>query len=152
MVTAKAIATGQGYRIPSLPGVPFAVKYPPIFPAFLSIAWRIRPDFPGSARVGAVMQALLVFDPRYRDFPLPVFAVPFVAVLARALLSDLPRAGGGWEEALAGGALAAGAIIGAIMEGPLNLPSLAWSAMALVLAGPPLLRLLPRRRAVAAPA
>ena len=100
----------------------------------------------------AVMQALLVFDPRYRDFPLPVFAVPFVAVLARALLSDLPRAGGGWEEALAGGALAAGAIIGAIMEGPLNLPSLAWSAMALVLAGPPLLRLLPRRRTVAAPA
>jgi len=73
LVTAKAIATGQGYRIPSLPGVPFAVKYPPIFPAFLSIAWRIRPDFPGSARVGAVMQALLV----------PLFLALLLAVLRR---------------------------------------------------------------------
>jgi exo-beta-1,3-glucanase (GH17 family) len=88
----------------------------------------------------ACLQLLLLFDPRYRDFPLPVFAVPLVGVVARALLSDLPRGGGGREEIWAGGTLALAAVAGAIAEGPANLQSLAWSAAALVLAAPPLLR------------
>ncbi len=87
----------------------------------------------------AFLQLLLVFDPRYRDFPLPTFAVPLVAVLARALLRDLPRSGGGREELCVGATLAVGAIAGAIIEGPANLQSLAWSATALILATPPLL-------------
>jgi hypothetical protein len=35
-----------------------------------------------------VMQLLLLFDPRYRDSPLPVFIVPQIATLARGLLGD----------------------------------------------------------------
>ena len=61
----------------------------------------------------AVMQLLLLFDPRYRDFPLPVFAVPLVCVIARALLADLPRDGGGREELWAGGTLAVAAVASA---------------------------------------
>jgi hypothetical protein len=86
------------------------------------------------------MQLTLLFDPRYRDFPLPVFAVPLVGVVARATLADLPRAGGGREEMWAGGVLAVGGVASAVAEGPLNMQSLAWSAAALVLATPPLLR------------
>jgi exo-beta-1,3-glucanase (GH17 family) len=93
----------------------------------------------------AVMQLLLLFDPRYRDFPLPVFAVPLACVIARALLADLPRGGGGREEFWAGATLAIAAVAGAVMEGPANHASLAWSLAALVLAAPPLLRV--RRRA-----
>lgn len=88
----------------------------------------------------AVMQLLLLFDPRYRDFPLPVFAIPLVCVVARALLADLPRDGGGREEVWAGGTLALAAVASAGMEGPANLQALLWSIAALVLAIPPLLR------------
>jgi exo-beta-1,3-glucanase (GH17 family)/uncharacterized membrane protein len=88
----------------------------------------------------AVLQLLLLIDPRYRDFPLPVFAVPLLATAARVLTGDLPR-GGGREELLAGGVLALGAIAGAVIEGAANLQSLAWTAAALLLAAPYLLSL-----------
>ena len=88
----------------------------------------------------AVLQLLLLFDPRYRDFPLPTFAVPVFAVVVRFWLRDLPRGGGGREDFVAGGVLAVAAIAGAVREGPLNLQSLAWCACALVLAAPVLRR------------
>jgi hypothetical protein len=88
----------------------------------------------------AVLQLLLLFDPRYRDFPIPTFAVPVFAVVVRALLRDLPRGGGGREELVAGGVLALAAIAGAVREGPLNQQSLAWCACALALAAPVLMR------------
>jgi hypothetical protein len=47
-VTAQSIAQGQGYRIPSLPENPYQTKYPPLFPAYLSLAWLINPSFPGN--------------------------------------------------------------------------------------------------------
>lgn len=59
-VTAKAIASGQGYREPSLPGHPYAVKYPPLYPIYLSLAWLIQPKFPENLHVAAAMQALLI--------------------------------------------------------------------------------------------
>ena len=39
--TAKAIVTGQGYRLVHLPGQPFLVKYPPVYPYLLAGVWRI---------------------------------------------------------------------------------------------------------------
>lgn len=115
---------------------------------------RLRPRLPGPMGLlddlsflfvwtAAVEALLLVFDPRYRDFPLPQFAVPLVAVAARLLARDLPRSGGAREELWAGGTLAVCAVAGAVQEGPLNLPALGWSLAALVLAAPPLLRLRP---------
>lgn len=99
----------------------------------------------------AVLQVMLLVDPRYRDFPYPTFAVPLVAVATRALLRDLPRGGGGREELMAGGVLAVAAIASAVLEHPRNLQAMGWSLCALVLAVPPLLRLL-RRQRVPAPA
>jgi hypothetical protein len=44
--TAKGLATGQGYRLISLPHEPPQTKYPPVFPLVLSFIWRAYPQFP----------------------------------------------------------------------------------------------------------
>ena len=46
VTTAKALATGEGYRIISLPYEPAQTKYPPLYPFLLSIIWRVYPHFP----------------------------------------------------------------------------------------------------------
>lgn len=46
VVTAKSLATGQGYRIISLPYEPVQTKYPPFYPFLLSLIWRAYPNFP----------------------------------------------------------------------------------------------------------
>jgi len=46
VTTAKAIATGQGYRIVSLPFEPSETKYPPLYPFLLSVIWRLNSSFP----------------------------------------------------------------------------------------------------------
>jgi hypothetical protein len=46
VTTAKALATGQGYRIISLPYKPAQTKYPPFYPFLLSLIWRAYPAFP----------------------------------------------------------------------------------------------------------
>ena len=47
-VTAKSLAETGEYRIISLPGQPPQRKYPIVFPAILSVVWRLRPGFPGN--------------------------------------------------------------------------------------------------------
>jgi hypothetical protein len=46
VTTAKALATGQGYRIISLPYEPAQTKYPPLYSFLLSLIWRVYPQFP----------------------------------------------------------------------------------------------------------
>lgn len=48
VVTAKALAEGQGYRIISLPDEPRQTKYPPLFPALLAVIWKVGPTFPAN--------------------------------------------------------------------------------------------------------
>jgi exo-beta-1,3-glucanase (GH17 family) len=88
------------------------------------------------AWAAAVDQILLVFDPRYREFPLASFAVPLVVIAARAAQSDLPRGTGRREEALLAVTLTGGAIASAVQEGALNGQSLVWNACVLLLAAP----------------
>ena len=59
-VSAKSLAEGSGYRVPSLPGRPYAVKYPPVYPLYLSLAWRADPVFPRNLRTAALLQAGLL--------------------------------------------------------------------------------------------
>ncbi len=42
--TAKNLALNQGYVIGSLPWQPAQTKYPPLYPLYLSNAWRIHPQ------------------------------------------------------------------------------------------------------------
>ena len=48
VTTAKALATGRGYRIISLPSEPVQTKYPPFYPFLLSLIWRVNPHFPSN--------------------------------------------------------------------------------------------------------
>src|SRR6185436_20043908 len=59
-VIAKSLASGEGYRLSSLPGAPYAVHYPPLYPLFLSLAWHWSPAFPENLKTAASLQALLL--------------------------------------------------------------------------------------------
>lgn len=52
-VSAKSIAEGHGYRIPSLAEDPYQTKYGPLFPLYMALAWKIEPAFPANLRVAA---------------------------------------------------------------------------------------------------
>jgi hypothetical protein len=68
-VTAKSAAEGS-YRIESLPENPSQTKFPPLYPAYLSIVWRINSTFPDNLRIATLLSwlalaALLVLVSRY---------------------------------------------------------------------------------------
>jgi hypothetical protein len=46
--SAKALAQGQGYVLPSFPGTPPATKYPVLYPLILSVVWRLNSSFPAN--------------------------------------------------------------------------------------------------------
>ncbi len=48
LLTAKSLAEGHGYRIPSTPTNMVQTKYPILYPAILSLVWRLCPDFPAN--------------------------------------------------------------------------------------------------------
>jgi hypothetical protein len=58
-VTAKSLATGQGYRQTHLPGEPFQTKYPPVYPVMLAPAWW-TPD-PENVALALTWMTLPVF-------------------------------------------------------------------------------------------
>jgi hypothetical protein len=58
VITAKALAQGNGYRLINLPQAPFQSKYPIIFPALLAAIWKLWPIFP--ANVAAMQWLTLV--------------------------------------------------------------------------------------------
>jgi hypothetical protein len=59
-VTAKSLGTGQGYRILSFPGEPFQTKYPPLYPALLSLVWKLDPVFPRNVHWAALLAWLMM--------------------------------------------------------------------------------------------
>ncbi|HZU24275.1 MAG TPA: hypothetical protein VFA04_02065 [Bryobacteraceae bacterium] len=58
--SARSLATGSGYRVPTLPGDPWQVKYPPLYPLYLSLAWRADPQFPHNLPLATALQAVLL--------------------------------------------------------------------------------------------
>jgi hypothetical protein len=46
VITAKALAQGQGYRLIYLPHSPLQTKYPILYPALLAVIWKLWPAFP----------------------------------------------------------------------------------------------------------
>jgi hypothetical protein len=59
-ILAKSLATGHGYRWINLPGEPRATHFPPGYPAFLALLWRIGPAFPGNIVFFKLVNALLL--------------------------------------------------------------------------------------------
>jgi exo-beta-1,3-glucanase (GH17 family) len=74
----------------------------------------------------------LAFDPRYRDFPLAMFALPVGALLLMALFTSRDRVTSlrlTAEEGLLAGVIAVCAVATAVVEGPKNVPALAFVAL-----------------------
>lgn len=67
LMGAKSLATGQGYRMLSEPGLPAIIKYPPLFPALLAPIWLLVPNVPQNLVVfklfvaGLGLGAILLF-------------------------------------------------------------------------------------------
>lgn len=51
VVLGKALSSGAGYRYLNLPGAPYATHYPPGYPLFLAILWKLSPQFPQNVAV-----------------------------------------------------------------------------------------------------
>jgi hypothetical protein len=119
--SAKALADGRGYIIPSLPGTPAQTKYPVLYPWLLSWVWRFRPSFPANIAPAAWVTALfgcwfLVASFQLLrkltgvgDWPALVMVTlcafqPHFLLFSRCLLSDLPFSALALTAALAGDA------------------------------------------------
>ncbi len=61
--SAKSIAEGHGYVLPSVPGTPVATKYPILYPWLLSLVWRLNPSFPANLFIAVALN--LIFGVAY---------------------------------------------------------------------------------------
>ncbi len=116
-----------------------------IVAALPRFGWRLRD--PGTrlallqlvAVTGALAVNLaLLFDPRYRDFPIAAFALPAVGFALRAIARRefLQAATDRREEAVFAAMLALSSVIVAAREGPENLAALSFAGVSLLLALP----------------
>ena len=58
LIDGKALAEGAGYRILSLPAQPYDTRYPPLYPLYLSLAWRAAPSYPANLAVAVMLSWL----------------------------------------------------------------------------------------------
>ena len=99
-------------------------------------AWSTAERLLGALRFALLFAAAatalaLVFDPRYRDFPLALFAPPAVAL---ALLAWSRPSDPEIEERMLAGVLVVAAPLIVLREGVANVEALAWSGLCLALA------------------
>jgi len=85
------------------------------------------------AAAGAHSLALIA-DPRYRDFPVALYAGPALALVVLSARGLAAVGGDAAEERLLAWLLATVGVIVAILEGPRNIQALAWSATTVVIA------------------
>jgi hypothetical protein len=93
LVSARALALGEGYVLPHLPGAPAAVHFPPGFPALLAVVWRLWPSYPDNLVLLKLVNPLLLalatwLAVRYatRTLGVPARVAAAVAVLFAASL------------------------------------------------------------------
>lgn len=109
VITGKALADGDGYRLINLPDRPFQTKYPILLPAVFAVVWLLWPSFPENL---VVMQGICLLSAaasvglgylyvvRYRYFPRGVAAgaalvcatAPLFVYYASLTLSEMPFA------------------------------------------------------------
>lgn len=105
-LSAQSLALGDGYRITHLPERPAQTKYPPLYPALLSMVWRFAGPFPGNLSIVTALQ--WAFVPvclfltwlyfRRCGFPVPaaygmtlaMAAGPMTIVFAVSSMTELP--------------------------------------------------------------
>ena len=60
VVLAKALATGEGFRMINMPGAPHATHFPPGYPLVLAALWKLFPSFPDNIVVFKFLNALFL--------------------------------------------------------------------------------------------
>lgn len=60
VVLAKALASGEGFRMINLPGAPHATHFPPGYPLVLAALWKLVPTFPDNIVVFKFVNALFL--------------------------------------------------------------------------------------------
>lgn len=68
VVLGKALAAGDGYRYINLPGAPYATHYPPGYPLFLALVWKLAPEFPRNVAVFTFANAAFLAVAAYATF------------------------------------------------------------------------------------
>jgi hypothetical protein len=119
VILAKSLATGHGYRFLNLPGMPAATHFPPGYPSFLALLWRIAPAFPENVAIFKFANAVL----------LAIVAVATVRLGERTLRFSRPLA---FAAGVAGTATIPSLVLAsAVMSEPLFLalllPFLVWA-------------------------
>ena len=57
-IDGKSLAEGSGYRILSLPAQPHETRYPPLYPLYLSLVWRMNPSYPANLPLALMLSWL----------------------------------------------------------------------------------------------
>ncbi|HEV2201881.1 MAG TPA: hypothetical protein VGR73_18845 [Bryobacteraceae bacterium] len=105
-VSAKSLATGNGYRITSLPENAYQTKFPPLYPFYLSIIWRLNPSFPENLRLATLacwlclvvclVGALILYKSSGLTSPRCWIAMallalsPYMAIFGTRIFSEIP--------------------------------------------------------------
>ena len=58
LLSAQALAAGEGYRYMYLPGTPPAIHYPPVFPLVLAALLKVTPAFPANVALLKMLNPL----------------------------------------------------------------------------------------------
>lgn len=58
-VTARSVASGH-FRLESLPEIPSATKAPPLYPLYLSLVWKLNPNFPDNLSTASWLSWLVL--------------------------------------------------------------------------------------------
>ncbi|MEQ1948986.1 MAG: hypothetical protein ABL995_17475 [Bryobacteraceae bacterium] len=58
--SAFGLATSSEYQIVSLPERPFQTKYPPLYPLYMSMVWKLNPKFPENLALATFFNWLLL--------------------------------------------------------------------------------------------
>jgi hypothetical protein len=155
LLLGKTLANGSGYLLPCFPGSPYQTKFPPLFPALLSILWRLAPDFPGNlplaallgwlthaalillsyltarslglSRPGAAMAAAAIgLNPLIAVLGLRACPDVLAACLAMASLLVLERSSRHWSATALAGLVAAAAMLSRSALAPVGAAGVAW--------------------------
>jgi hypothetical protein len=60
LLLGKSLADGEGLRYSQVAGSPPGAKFPPLYPLFLALLWRVAPEAVGQGSLGAFFNVLFV--------------------------------------------------------------------------------------------
>lgn len=60
LLLGKSLADGEGLRYSQVPGSPPGAKFPPLYPLFLALLWRVAPEGVGQGPLASLFNVLFV--------------------------------------------------------------------------------------------